>query len=188
MYRNLAWAAALATLIAAGAAGQDHEQFSPYVDDAGGITLPNPMTVRAKWSFLGTWVVQGADGAEEFHSVYTQPGTIGAYRETGKFPDGAVLVKEVRTAAHGPLTTGDVAWSGKEVLWFVMIKDRQGRFAGNAIWAEGWAWALFLAEDPAANVATDFRDDCMTCHEPAQESDWVYTEGYPVLQDGVSPP
>lgn len=188
MYRNLAWAAVLATVIAVGAAGQDHEQFSPYVDDAGGITLPNPMNVRAKWSFLGTWVVQGADGAEEFHSVYTQPGTIGAYRETGQFPDGAVLVKEVRKAAHGPLTTGDVAWSGKEVLWFVMIKDREGRFAGNAIWAKGWAWALFLAEDPATNVATDFRDDCMTCHEPAHDSDWVYTEGYPVLQDRISPP
>jgi hypothetical protein len=186
MYRNLAWAAALGTVITVSAiaiAGQGNEQFSPYVDDAGGITLPDPMTVRAKWSFLGTWVVQGIDSVEEFHSVYTQPGTIGAFRETGDFPDGAVLVKEVRKAAHGSRTTGEVAWNGEEVLWFVMIKDRKGRFPDNAIWAEGWAWALFLAEDPATNVATDFRDNCMTCHEPAQESDWVYTEGYPVLEN-----
>jgi hypothetical protein len=186
MYRKFIWAPALATVIAVGAiavARQGPEQFSPYVGDDGGITLPDPMTVRAKWSFLGTWVVQGGNGAEELHSVYTQPATIGAYRETGQFPDGAVLVKEVRKAALGSLTTGEVAWSGEEVLWFVMIKDRKGRFANNAIWAEGWAWALFLAEDPAANVATDFRDDCMTCHVPAQDSDWVYTEGYPVLEN-----
>jgi hypothetical protein len=113
--------------IASGA--QEQEMFSPYVDDSGGITLPDPATVRARWPFLGTWTVQGAGGVKELHAVYSQPGTIDAYRETRQFPDGAVLVKEVRKASHGTLTTGEVAWSGEEVLWFVMIKDREGRFA-----------------------------------------------------------
>jgi hypothetical protein len=191
MYRNLGRAGALAIIIAAGAiavAGQGREQFSPYVDDTGAITLPDPMTVREKWSSLGTWVVQGDNGAEELHLVYTQPGTIDAFSKTKQFPDGSVLVKEVRKAAQGTRTTGHVAWSGEEVLWFVMVKDRKGRFAENAIWAKGWGWGLFLAEDPATNVATDFGNDCMTCHEPAQNSDWVYQEGYPVLQNGISPP
>ena len=34
--------------------------------------------------------------------MYTQPESLAAYRKTGTFPDGAVLVKEVRTieSAH----------------------------------------------------------------------------------------
>lgn len=186
MVRVLIWAPALSLLFMLGAvtlAHGDDGAFSPHVDAAGAITLPEPASVRARWAYLGTYAVQGADGVEEFHAVYTQPGTVDAYRNTGAFPDGAVLVKEVRRAVRGELTTGNVAWSGEPVLWFVMIKDREGRFADNAIWAKGWTWALFLAEDPATNVATDFREDCMTCHEPAQDSDCVYSEGYPVLKD-----
>lgn len=145
--------------------------------------LPEPEAVRARWGYLGTFAVQGEEGVEEFHVVYTQPGTIEAYQETGEFPDGAVLVKEVRKASRDFLTTGDVAWSDSESSWFVMIKDRMDRFLDNPIWAEEWGWALFLADDRATNTATDFRDDCMACHEPAQQTEWVYKQGYPVLRD-----
>lgn len=186
MWRTLFWPPVLTLLVVAGAvalAGPKDGSFSPYVDGAGRIALPDPATVRAGWGYLGTFAVQGEDGVEEFHTVYTQPGVIEAYRATGAFPDGAVLVKEVRRAARGALTTGEVAWSGAERLWFVMVKDRQSRFPGNPIWAEGWGWALFLAEDRATNSATDFRADCMACHEPAEPTDWVYTQGYPGLRD-----
>jgi len=186
MWRTALWAPALLLLVVAGAAAPARAgggAFSPYVDAAGGITLPDPAMVRATWGFLGVYAVQGEDGVEQFHAVYTRPDAIAAYRETGEFPDGAVLVKEVRAASGGPLTTGAVAWGGAEVLWFVMVRDRQGRFPGNPLWAEGWGWALFHAEDPAVNAATDFRADCMACHEPARGTEWVYTQGYPVLRD-----
>jgi hypothetical protein len=186
MWRTLCLAAALASLISVGAvamADGEDEKLSPYVDKTGGISLPDPETVRARWGYLGTWAVQGADGVEEFHAVYTQPSTITTYRETGRFPEGTVLVKEVRKASSGALTTGKIAWSDEVVLWFVMIKDSEGRFAGNPLWAEGWGWALFLAEDPTTNIATNFQDDCMACHEPTRQTDWVYTQGYPVLGD-----
>lgn len=184
MWRFLSWPILLAALAGVGVfANAADDDFSPYVDSAGGIALPDPETVRARWDHLGTWAVQGEDGVAEFHAVYTQPGTIEAYREAGAFPDGAALVKEVRKAAAGSLTTGQVSWGGAEVLWFVMVKDRRDRFPGNPRWAEGWGWALFLAEDPATDVATDFRVDCMACHEPARSSEWVYTQGYPVLRD-----
>jgi hypothetical protein len=47
-------------------------------------------------------------GSKELHDVYASPGTIAAYRRDGKFPDGAVLVKEVFEAATGEMTTGTV--------------------------------------------------------------------------------
>lgn len=186
MWQTVFWAVvlSLSAFFAAIAVSLGKEpEFSPYVDAAGAITLPEPETVRARWSHLGTYAVAGADGVAEFHLVYAAPGTIEAWRETGAFADGAVLVKEVRKAAQGALTTGEVSWSAEVVLWFVMVKDREGRFPGNPLWAEGWGWALFLAEDRATNAATDFRADCMTCHVPAQATDWVYTQGYPVLRD-----
>jgi hypothetical protein len=58
----------------------DDNLFSPYVDKSGGITLPDPATVRARWSYLGIWAVQGEDGVDQLHAVYTQPGTVDAFR------------------------------------------------------------------------------------------------------------
>ncbi|MGI9386878.1 MAG: cytochrome P460 family protein, partial [Methyloligellaceae bacterium] len=69
------------------------ESFSPYVDDKGNISIPKDFR---SWSFLGTWGVatdeEGKAGSQGFHNVYTQPETVEAFRKTGKFPDGAVLV------------------------------------------------------------------------------------------------
>jgi hypothetical protein len=48
-------------------------------------------------------------GSKELHVVYASPGTIAAYRKHGRFPDGAVLVKEVFETATGQMTTGTVS-------------------------------------------------------------------------------
>jgi len=186
MWKFASRLALVGSVIAVGAfavARGEGGMFSPYVDGSGGITLPDPASVRARWSYLGIWAVQGEEGVDELHAVYTQPGTIDAFRKTGEFPDSAVLMKEVRKATHGAMTTGDIAWNDEEVLWFVMVKDRKGRFPDNPIWAKEWGWALFLAEDRETNAATDFRVDCMGCHVPAKTTEWVYTQGYPVLRD-----
>jgi len=186
MVRHLRLSALLALSIVVGVialARGEAGRFSPYVDPAGRITLPDPEMVRSRWQHLGTWAVKGDQGIDQFHAVYAQPGTAEAFRRTGEFPDGAVLVKEVRKASQGSRTTGEVAWSGGEVLWFVMVRDARNRFPANPLWAHRWGWALFLAEDRATNTATDFRADCMGCHIPARKTDWVFTEGYPVLRN-----
>ncbi len=156
----------------------DDMPFSPYVDDQGGIQLPE--AYRMNWSHLGSWVVAdpGAAGYG-FHDVYTQRESVDAYRKSGRFPDGAVLVKEIRTVTTADLTTGQAQWAGDPTVWFVMVKDRQGRFANHPNWGNGWGWALYKAEDPGKNVSTDFESDCIACHAPAMDTDWVYVEGYP---------
>ena len=65
--------------------------------------------------------------------------------------------------------------------WFVMIKDNKGRFTDNPLWGDGWGWALFKPTDKTTNVATDYKSDCMGCHIPAKDTDWVYVEAYPTL-------
>jgi hypothetical protein len=31
-------------------------------------------------------------------------------------------------------------------------------------------------------TSTDYKKDCIGCHEPAQATDWIYTPGYPPLK------
>ena len=153
----------------------------PFVDSDGTIQFPGK--VRDEWVHLGSWGSADLDSADPGqHDVYTQPGTLEAYRKTGKFPDGAVLVKEVRKIESGYMTTGPVTWAGDEVLWFVLIKDSEGRFPGNGNWGEGWGWALFNAGATETNASADFRADCLGCHVPARETDWIYIKGYPALR------
>jgi cytochrome c len=129
------------------------------------------------------WIVpdKEADG-HGFHDVYTQPETVVAYKKTGKFPDGAVLIKEISGVETDTLTTGKASWAGKPKVWFVLVKDAKGRFADNPNWGNGWGWALFKAEDPTKSASTGFRKDCLRCHTPAKETDWVYVKGYPALR------
>src|SRR5690348_3862997 len=81
----------------------DKENFSLYVDKSGNITLPDD--IRLPMIHLGSWFVPEGE-ASGFHDVYTEPETARAYRKTGKFPDGATLVKELRASAASNYTTG----------------------------------------------------------------------------------
>jgi hypothetical protein len=156
-------------------------EFSPYVDAKGNISFPEGF--RTSMVHLGSWFVPEG-GASGFHDVYTEKESVEAYRQTGKFPDGATLVKELRASASGTYTTGQVvsyATSGLK-QWFVMIKDSENRFTGNPLWGEGWGWALYKPDNPGQNVATNFQTDCLACHLPAKGRDWIYTEAYPTLK------
>ena len=156
------------------------DTFSPYVDSEGNIERPTDF--RDTWTYLGSWV-HPTDAKSGFHNVYTEPGVAMKYRETGKFPDGAVLVKEVLAEGTQDMTTGKgvVHANDSVVLWFVMVKDETSRFPDNPKWGDGWGWAQFMADDPSKDISTDYKKDCIGCHVPVKDTDWVYTYGYPVL-------
>ena len=164
-----------------GSSGKNPGSFSPYVDRQGNISLPQGF--RQKWAHLGSWASARKQGSDvfEMHDVYTSAETISSYNETGRFPDGAVLVKEVRETKVDRLTTGHTAWSTDEKLWFVMVKDQVGRFQASEHWGDGWGWALFEAKDPTRNVSAGYDTSCLGCHSPVEDTDWVYTYGYPEL-------
>ena len=157
------------------------------VDKTGNIRKPDGY--RDHYQILGTFAVINAipmapgpsEKGTDIHYTYASPGTAEYYRKTGKFPDGAVLVKEVFGTNHGTLTTGDAHWASGTKQWFVMIKNEKGRYPGNPLWGDGWGWALFKSDAPDKQVATDYTKDCLGCHIPAQATDWIYVQGYPVL-------
>ena len=142
-----------------------------FVDDKGNITLPADF--RISTTHLGSWYVPSG-GASGFHGVYTNEGTIEQFRKTGKFPDGAVLIKELRASNTGNYTTGQGVSHETVTLkqWFIMVKDSKSRFSENPLWADGWAdgwgWALFKADAPTKNVASNYKIDCLGCYVPAK--------------------
>jgi hypothetical protein len=143
-----------------------------------------PTGYRSTYEFLGVWAIAGdpGSGAKELHVVYASPGTVAAYRKGGRFPQGAVLVKEVHAANTRQMTTGLVSRVDTLKGWFVMVKGAEGSFPGNALWGDGWGWSWFDARDPQNTTSTDYRLDCKGCHVPAQSTDWIYVDGYPALK------
>lgn len=185
MGRTLCLAAVLALPIrveAAAMADGEERRLFPYVGKTGRNAPPEIETARPRWSCLGTWAVQGADGAAESHTVYTWPSTVDAYRKTGRVPDGTIPVSEVRKPSSCVLDdrnprSDDVIW------WFVMFKDSRGRYAGNPRRAQGWARAQFFPGNPAKDFAAIVRSDCMACPERTQNADRVYREVCTVFED-----
>lgn len=165
----VAWTAAVATR------ADEAGAFSPYVDASGSIQLPRDYTTH--FVHLGTFALEN-----ELHGVYARPEDVRAYRRDGRFPDGAVIIKDVYSVETEMLTTGNSSYAKSPKIWFVMIKDREGRFPDNDLWGDGWGWALFEAAEPEKQIATDYRIDCRTCHVPARADDWLYVRGYPLLR------
>jgi hypothetical protein len=179
------YALALSALVASSAlycGDAAAEGFSPYVDGKGNISLPKDFR---SWQFIGTWGVatdeDGEVGSMGFHNVYTQAKSVEAFQKTGKFPDGAVLVKELFKAGTDSMTTGTISFATETEGWFIMIKDVKGRFKDNPLWGAGWGWALIKASDPTKVTTEGYKFECLPCHQPAKKDDWIYVRGYPDL-------
>jgi hypothetical protein len=140
---------------------------------------------REEWILLGSFSVLADDpeeGAKQLHVVYAEPATVDAYRRTGAFPDGAVLVKEVLSTKTEALTTGIVSYAQRLVGRFVMVKDAGNIYVDKSpLWGDGWGWAFYEGSETRKTVTTDYRKDCLGCHEPARSQDLVYVQGYPIL-------
>ncbi|BEU05031.1 hypothetical protein OAG1_38310 [Agarivorans sp. OAG1] len=129
---------------------------------------------------LGTTAVMSESmRVQNLNGIYTQAAAVEAYNSTGKWPDGTLFVKDVKLVSSERLTTGLVYHQQANDVFFVMIKDTQGRFANNPHWGEGWGWAMFDAT-PTVNVS-ESRAQCQACHAPRRDNDWLYTDQYPAL-------
>src|SRR5262249_958662 len=160
----------------------DGRKLEDVVDAQGNLRVPSDY--RAAYEFLGTWAIAAAKGvgSSELHNVYATPGTIAAYRTTGRFSDGTVLIKEVFDTSTASLTTGTVSQARTLKGWFVMVKDGKNSHPESLLWGEGWGWSWFDAGNPVKTTSTNYRTDCRSCHLPAQETDWIYKSGYPTLR------
>jgi hypothetical protein len=91
-------------------------------------------------------------------------------------------VKEVFEATTQGMTTGTVSHARALKGWFVLMKDSKNSHPGNKLWGNGWGWSWLDAGNASKTTSTDYKADCLPCHEPARASDWIYVQGYPTLK------
>jgi hypothetical protein len=144
------------------------------------------------WSFIGAMVTPnglngGKAGFPEFHNVYVERANLDAYRKTGKFPEGTVIVKEltkVRDPSYPDGSTDEASgrgfFEGELSGLDVMVKDGK-RFSATG----GWGFFNFGHNAPpyAKTAKAMGTADCAGCHKAgASKSDMVFVQFYPNLR------
>jgi len=138
-----------------------------------------------QWVFVGAPLTpndmnNGKAAFPEFHHVYIDPAGFAAYRKTGKFPNGTVIVKELAGVGAKSSASGSGYFAGEFIGVAVAVKDAK-RFAkepGN------WAYFSFMGDDgkALASAKAQATAACNTCHQQNAAEDWVFTQHYPVLR------
>jgi hypothetical protein len=144
-------------------------------------TLLRPDGYR-EWVFVGSSLGLRYDEGEkrpeqlEYKNVYIDPAAYRAYRETGAFPEGTVLVLEtaVGDEKKEPGLRGSFQKEFSGLAAAVKDKDR---------FPDGWAYFSF--SDGAGKLKDKARPAktaaCYDCHRQKGAEDNVFTQYYPVL-------
>lgn len=185
--RLLAATLLISTILAIGAVvAQSEWETAEAASDPQALLHVPDADYRRDWVLLGSFSVLADDpeaGAKEFHVVYTLPENVDAYRKTGAFPDGAVLVKDVFATGTEAMTTGTASYADTLIGRFVMVKNQADKYAGaSPLWGDGWGWAFYEGTETRKTVSTDYKQDCLGCHEPVRNQDFLHVQGYPVLK------
>jgi hypothetical protein len=154
----------------------------PHFTKEGELLMPKNYR---RWVFVGAPVTpndmnNGKAAFPEFHHVYIDPKSYAAYRKTGKFPDGTVLVKELASVGAKSAVSGNGYFPGEFIGVAASVKDSK-RFAtepGN------WAYFSFMGDGGKALAQAKAQPTvaCNECHQKNAAEDWVFTQFYPVLK------
>ncbi|HEY3639116.1 MAG TPA: cytochrome P460 family protein [Rhizomicrobium sp.] len=147
-----------------------------HIDDAGKLAFP---TNYREWVFLssGLDMSYSADtpmaGQHLFNNVFAPRAAYEGFLKSGTWPDGTVLMLEVRAGKtnqsilkHGEIQTEEIV--GTEAH----VKD--SRFKG------GWAFFPFDSDHkPATEIPHDAT--CYSCHQAHAAADTTFVQFYPTL-------
>ena len=144
-----------------------------------------------EWVFLGSPLTPHALNDEaapfpEYHNVYVQPEAFRAYRETGEFPEGTILLKELQLTTERAFADGSsLEVSGRGYFPAarngidISVKD-SSRFAES----NNWGFVNFGHHSPPYSTASKVQpiDACAGCHI-ANAEDMVFKKFYrPILE------
>jgi hypothetical protein len=138
-----------------------------------------------QWVFVGAPVTpnemnNGKAAFPEFHHVYIDPASFAAYKKTGTFPNGTVIVKELAGVGAKNSASGSGYFAGEFIGVAAAVKDAK-RFAKEPGY---WAYFSFMGDGgkPLASAKAQATTACNTCHQQNAAEDWVFTQHYPVLR------
>ena len=134
-----------------------------------------------EWVFLGTGIDMSysADAAMRDHSmfnnVFVNPSAYKAFRQTGHWPDGTVMVLESRGAGSAASINKRGKTETDELMGLeVHVRDAAHLKGG---------WGFFSFENPdnlaAPGKLIDKPASCYSCHEAHGAVDTTFTQFYP---------
>ena len=150
--------------------------------DKGELMMPRNYR---QWVFVGAPVTpndmnNGKAAFPEFHHVYIDPASFAAYKKSGKFPNGTVIVKELADVGAKSSASGNGYFAGEFIGVAASVKDAK-RFAkepGN------WAFFSFMGDGGKGLART--KEQATTAlnalHPQNAAEDLVFTQHYPVLR------
>ncbi len=146
-----------------------------------------------RWVFVGSPITPnglngGAAPFPEFHNVYVEPSAFRDYQATGEWPEGTQIAKElVLVRENGNAENGSTA----EVSG---VGYQQGEFAGLELAVKdserfssmpgGWAYFSFGHQAQPYNASAEAfpAEACNACHAASADTDFVFTQFYPVIR------
>ncbi|MEO1457077.1 MAG: cytochrome P460 family protein [Pseudomonadota bacterium] len=185
--------AAVSACVAAGALSAVGQEINRASFNADG-SVNQPENWR-EWVFVGAPLTPNAlnDGKAafpEYHNVYIEPSAFAHWKATGTWADGTQFAKEltlIRESENCDDATGACFESSGQGYF-------QGEFSGLELKVKdttrfadepgNWAYFSFGHQTPPyAPTATAFpTETCNACHEVNAETDFVFTQYYPVLR------
>jgi hypothetical protein len=133
------------------------------------------------WIFLSAGVdmayseaakAMAAGGMHAFDNVFVDRAAYAAFQKTGTWPDGTVMMLEVRRGA----TKGSINQGGQfqtdRLGYEAHVKDSK-RFKS------GWAFFGFRGEEPGRELPQT--SDCNVCHQDHAAVDTTFVQFYPTL-------
>ena len=124
-----------------------------------------------RWVHIGTGVILPSDNPllkseEGMHHVFANSKAADAYA-TGDFPDGSILVYELREAQP----KNGVISEGERRRVDVMIKD-----SNSCKSTGGWRFERFIGDQHTENAIHDSGHSCFQCHSKADKHGFVFSQ------------
>ena len=124
-----------------------------------------------RWVHVGTGVIMPSDNPmlkseEGMHHVFANAKAADAYA-TGDFPDGSVIVYELREAQQ----KNGVIVEGERRRVDVMIRD-SSKYKSTG----GWRFERFFGDQKTDDAIKDSGSSCFQCHSKADKHGFVFSQ------------
>ena len=151
-----------------------------------------------EWVFIGAPLTpnglnDGKANFPEFHNVYVQPAAFKAYRATGKWPEGTMMVKELQLVGGKAEFSDGSRYEPSGRGYFpgavngldVAVKDSK-RFKES----NNWGYFNFNHSAPPYLASTGAKPigECAGCHIANADGDMVYVSLYKPILDPLPLP
>lgn len=135
---------------------------------AGSVQYPDNFR---RWVHVGTGIIMhGANPQlmteEGMHHIFANQKAVDGY-SSGKFPDGSIIVYELREAQQ----ENGVIFEGERKRVDVMVKD-SSQYKNTG----GWRFERFWGNDHAQDAIHDSGASCFQCHSKANAHGFVFSQ------------